>query len=289
MKSRMRSNNILTRLASLKLRRSGRTALKNAALKLSTSGIDSAWLDAELILAFILKKPRAEILAHDNIELTQSQSKRFNSLIKQRLNLTPLAYILGYKEFYGLSFRVTKDTLVPRPESELLVGTALSLITKNTTLIDLGTGSGCLLISVLKNSKIKPKKSIAIDISSKTLSIARENAKKHTLNNIIFKKSNLFSNLRLAKNEQYLIMANLPYVSAKLMLEKSIQKEPRKALYGGKDGLDYYRKLKNQLPEACIVLCEINPDQKVAFNALFPRTVFKKDLSGRTRLAIVQK
>lgn len=279
MKSRMRSNNTLTR----------QTALKNAALKLSTSNIDSAWLDAELILAFVLKKSRAEILAHDDRTLAKTQNKTFNALIKQRLNSVPLAYILGYKEFYGLSFRVTKDTLVPRPESELLVDTALSLINKNTVLIDLGTGSACLLISVLKNSKIKPKKSIAIDISAKALAVAKKNAKNHRLKNIIFKKSNLLSKFKLLKNEQYLIMANLPYVSKKLMSEKSIQKEPRKALYGGQDGLDYYRTLKHQLPEHSVVLCEINPNQKIAFKKIFPQTVFKKDLSGKTRLAIIQK
>src|SRR6185295_20059205 len=124
----MRSKNILTR----------QTALKQASQKID-------WLDSELLLAFVLKISRANLLAHEEKTLTAMQAKRFFSLIKQRTKDIPLAYLLGSKEFYGLRFKVNKDTLVPRPESELMVEEALSLINKNTLVVDIGTGSGCLI------------------------------------------------------------------------------------------------------------------------------------------------
>ncbi len=263
-----------------------RNTLKEAAQKLLSAKIESAWLDAELILAFVLKKTRSQILSHDEIILSKIQFKKFNLLIKQRLNFVPIAYILGYKEFYGLKFKVTKDTLVPRPESELMVEEALKYIDTKTFVIDIGTGSGCLLSSVLKHCKAK---GLAIDISKKALAVARLNAKSHKLSKrIIFKQNNLLSNIKVPKSN-LVILANLPYLNGKEMKEKTISKEPKTALYAGADGLLYYKKLEQQLKHYSnyTLLCEINPGQKNGFRKLFPKAEFKKDLSGKIRLAIV--
>ncbi len=262
--------------------------LKEAAQKLLNAKIESAWLDAELILAFILKKSRTHILSHDELLLNKIQFKKFNLLIKQRLNFVPIAYILGYKEFYGLKFKVTKDTLVPRPESELMVEEALRYINPKTLVIDIGTGSGCLLVSILNNSKAK---GLAIDISKKALSIAKQNAKAHTLSKrIAFKQSDLLSNIKVPKTN-LVILANLPYLNDKEMKEKTISKEPKTALYGGTDGLIYYKKLKQQLKDYSnyTLLCEINPGQKNGFKKIFTKAELKKDLSGKIRLAIIKK
>jgi release factor glutamine methyltransferase len=118
--------------------------LKTAAAKLTKAKIDSAWLDAELLLAFVLKKNRTFVLSHDEKVLSVTQAKRFHSLIQKRAKHVPVAYLLGEKEFYGLNFKVTKDTLVPRPFSESLVEKAIEILNNNpkAILIDIGTGSG---------------------------------------------------------------------------------------------------------------------------------------------------
>lgn len=250
-----------------------KTALKNAAATLKKAKIDSAWLDAELLLAFILGKDRSYILSHED-KLNTAQTNRFVKLIAARSKHTPLAYLVGYKEFYGLNFKVTKDTLVPRPLSERIVEQALPLITKTTTLIDIGTGSGCLIISILKNSKIKPKRAIAIDISTKTLSVAKQNAKTHKTKITFYKGSLLQPVLKQIKpNDNLLILANLPYVSNKQMSEPSIKQEPRRALYGGRDGLDYYRLLIKQIKTLQVknitLITEMNAAQEKKFSQLF--------------------
>ncbi len=270
-----------------KLTLTRRTALKLAALQLLNAGIESAWLDAELILAFVIKKTRAELLAHDELKLTKSQLTSFKALINQRLTYIPLAYILGYKEFYGLKFKVTKDTLVPRPESELMVEEAIKLATKDSIIVDIGTGSGCLICSVIKNTGAK---GYGLDISNKALAVAKQNAKNLKVNKKTkFIKSNLLSNLKIKKIKNLIILANLPYLNKQEMKEKSISREPKTALYGGTDGLVYYKKLAKQLKAYSnySLLCEINPGQKNGFKKIFPKAEFKKDLSGKIRLAIV--
>ncbi len=266
---------------------SRKAALKHAAASLSAAGIDSAWLDSELLLAFVLRTDRADILAHDEKLLTAAQARRFFALIKDRSRHYPLAYLVGHKEFYGLDFKVTKDTLVPRPESELLVEEALRHIDKKTKVIDIGTGSGCLIISALKHS---PAAGYAVDISSKALAVAKANAKRHGLaKRIIFKKSDLLSGLPINPDLKLVILANLPYLTPEQMDEPSIKREPKSALIAGQDGLKYYRALAQQLRRLSnyVLLCEINPGQKQGFKKIFPNAEFKKDLSGKVRLGII--
>ncbi len=286
----MPSKTISALLAPLK-RWPRKAALKQATGFLAEAGIDSAWLDSELLLAFAIGTSRADVLTHDEKIITAAQARRFFALIKQRSRHTPLAYLTGHKEFYGLDFKVTKDTLVPRPESELMVDEALAAIDKQTVLIDIGTGSGCLIISTLKRSPIKPAEAIAVDISKKALAVAKQNARRHELSKrIAFKKSDLLSALSFNRKTPLLILANLPYLTPEQMKETSIKHEPKSALAAGRDGLLYYRRLAKQLKVILnyTLLCEINPGQRNGFKKIFPTAVFKEDLSGKARLAIVR-
>lgn len=281
-------------------------ALKLAVQLLDQHKIPSAWLDAEVLLSFVLKKDRAYIVSHNEYQLSPAQSLQFNNYIKLRAKHFPLAYIIGYKEFYGLNFFVTPVVLIPRPESEQLVDLALDSYSNNTdsTIIDIGTGSGCLIISVLVelSKKHKQAKGIAIDISSRALAIAKRNSKKNHVSNIQFIQSNLLTTFikkpsALSKSKHLIILANLPYVPLKILkTEPSIKQEPRLALAGGKDGLDIYRRLAKQiykLQKQCnvsmTILCEINPEQKKSFQSLWKeRVVFKKDLAGKNRIGIIE-
>ena len=236
----------------------------------------------------------------------------------------PLAYISGFKEFYGLAFFVHKNVLIPRPETEGLVDLALKEINDirqtgidKIDIIDIGTGSGAIIISILKSLndsrfKIQDSRFIAIDSSKRALAIAQENAKRLGINEQIqFLNGNLLQLYlqRLnAKDSRYkiqdtrfkLILANLPYLTSKEMkkLQPEARFEPRQALDGGKDGLDVYRVFFEQLAKLqntpFTAICEIAPGQKNGFlkivKAALPQsaTEFIKDLSYRTRFASIK-
>ena len=281
-------------------------ALKQAAQLLDQDHIPSAWLDAEVLLSYVLKKDRAYIVSHPEDKLSPTQLITFNHYISLRAKHFPLAYIIGYKEFYGLNFFVTPAVLVPRPESEQLVDLAIDSYNNNpdSTIIDIGTGSGCLIISVLVelSKKHKQAKGIAIDISSRALAIAKRNSKKNHLSNIQFIQSNLLGAFikktsAVSKSKHVLILANLPYVPSEILkTEPSIKQEPRLALAGGHDGLDIYRRLAKQIHKLqkqvnvhMTILCEINPEQKKSFQTLWKEPViFKKDLAGKNRIGIIE-
>ncbi len=282
-------------------------------------------LDAELLLGFILKKPREYILIHPEYQLTKPQEIRYKKILERRLNHEPIAYILGQKEFYGLNFKVTKDTLIPRPETESLVELALCSMKhetynkKNTTIIDIGTGSGNIIISLAK--KIESENLLhascfmlyGIDISQKALTIAKHNAKKNNVaDRIKFLKGNLLEPIiknvncyMLHASCSMIIIANLPYLSKKIYSETmpDVKKfEPRSALLSGIDGLDHYEKLFQQitlLKKNCFmfqVSCfmEISPEQKQKITKLikkyFPKAniEFQKDLAQKWRVAIFE-
>lgn len=281
-------------------------ALKQAVLIFKQKKLTSNWLDAEVLLAYVLKKDRAFILSHGEKQLTPSQITKFKRLVTLRAQHYPLAYLVGKKEFYGLNFFVTPVVLVPRPESEQLVDLAIFSYNKNpdSTIIDLGTGSGCLIISLLTqiNRKLKQPKAIAIDLSTSALNIAKRNSKQNHISNIRFIQSDLLSIFLkkptlISKSINILILANLPYVPLKIIKkESSIFREPQLALAGGNDGLDVYRrlaeqvyKLQKQINVTMTILCEINPEQKKSFQTIWKeKVIFKKDLSGKNRVGIIE-
>ncbi|PIP29502.1 protein-(glutamine-N5) methyltransferase, release factor-specific, partial [Candidatus Kuenenbacteria bacterium CG23_combo_of_CG06-09_8_20_14_all_36_9] len=283
---------------------------------------------AEILLSWILKKPKEFIYAHPEKIINSQQLTKFRKLINQCAKGMPIAYLTGHKEFYGLNFLVNKDTLIPRPETELMVEEVLKQIKndkiKNFTLIDVGTGSGCIPICLVKIFySVIPAQAgiqedlriIGLDISKKVLLIACRNAKLHKVNNKIkFIKSNLLKNilcivgaiheLPLQGNNTHLIItANLPYLSKKIYRQNynNLKYEPKSALIAGKDGLKYYCQLLKQIQSRITyyslpitLFLEIDPSQKNQMRFLIKKHLpiakieFKKDLAGLNRLIVIK-
>lgn len=264
------------------------------------------YLDLELIIAHEIGKTREFVLAHTEYRIPKFKIKnliRGGGKISRRERGEPLAYILGQKEFFGLSFRVNRAVLIPRPETEMLVEEILKLNPKNKIIIDIGTGSGNIIIALKKHFEGK-NGYYAVDISEKALRVAKQNAKIHkTAKNIKFIKSDLLDyflkHLSLIKKD-CIIIANLPYLDIgwKNLLKssdtKGLKYEPHIALYAGKDGLVTYRKFASQLEKLkgviknkITVFCEIGHIQKKEMEKIFSfagKVKFKKDLAGKWRI-----
>lgn len=225
--------------------------LNQATKKLIKVSVSSARLDTELILTETLQKPREYLLAHPDDNINPNVQKRADKLLRRRIKHEPLAYIVGKKEFYGRDFIVTSDVLIPRPESESFIDLLKKL--KPKTVIDIGTGPGCLAITAkleFPNTLV-----IATDIDEKALKIARSNAKMHKVE-IEFIKSDLLNfppsivkRLTSTVHRPSSIIANLPYVPDNLITSPEIEKEPSRALFSGKDGLDHYRDFWQQIAQ----------------------------------------
>ncbi len=260
---------------------------------LKKNGIDSYVLDTELLLGFVLKKKKEWILANPEFNVHKNAEKRFFRLIVKRIKNYPIAYILGYKYFYGLKFKVNKHVLIPRPETETLIDEIIKLKPEKITILDVGTGSGCIAISL--GTKLQNVNIIASDISQKALRIAKKNARLNNTKNIQFIKSDLLTGIE--NKDVDIIVANLPYVK-KDYKNESIKYEPRSALYSSKDGLSHYKKLLYQIKELKFspkyIFLEIDPDQ-VEILTNFTKQIFskpiieiKKDLNGFDRIFIIK-
>ena len=213
------------------------------AKELKQKKIVSSRLDSELLLSKILNKNREEILINLNQKISQKYLSRFKELIVRRSKNEPIAYIFNEKEFWSKFFFVSPDTLIPRPETELIVEKLVKIFKdKKISVLDMGTGSGCILISLL--SELKNSRGIGIDISKKAISIANKNLEKHSMQNRIkFLNKPLDSNF-IRKFD--LIVSNPPYIRSNEIknLKEDIKKyEPRIALDGGNDGLDVIKKV----------------------------------------------
>lgn len=212
-------------------------------------------LDAELLLAMLLKKPRSYLLAHSDESLSYIQHTQFRLLLNKRRRGLPIAYITGHKEFYGLDFFVNRYVLVPRPDTEVLVENVIQFIKNDlvnaqaqTLLVDVGTGSGCIPIAVC--SHVDGIKAFGLDISTKALQVARINVNKHHLDERIeFVQSDLFSALpeALFRTHDVIVTANLPYLPNKMEGSPELDREPKLALYSGDDGLVLYKKFVQQI------------------------------------------
>jgi release factor glutamine methyltransferase len=218
---------------------------------LTAKGIDSAKLDAEVLLAHVLGQERVYLITHSDEEVMPVLLNEFKALIQRRVEREPVSSLLGKKAFFREEYAVTKDVLTPRPESEFLVEGALKRLKDKSWVADLGTGSGCVLISILKS---QPELfGLGIDISSKALKVASQNAESNGVSERSF-----FVNADQAKvlpTESFdVLVSNPPYVCKgdleKLMPEVS-KHDPHLALDGGDDGLDCYR---SWLPEMNRVL-----------------------------------
>lgn len=285
-----------------------KTILSWAVGKLKKVEIDSAVLDAEVLLGFVLKKDKTFLFAHPDKNIKTQEYKKIKKYVSRRVKREPIAYITNNKEFYGLDFCVDKNVLIPRPETELMVDEAIKIIwdsKRPITLIDVGTGSGCIPISILKWIPAFVGMAAGVDFSKPALKIARINAKKNNVaSRVKFVHSNLLEKIKVKKN--ILITANLPYLTTEqyknLPLEIK-EYEPRSAIVGGEDGLRYYRELLKQIKkmyspnksedDKMWVLLEIDPTQakpiKELIKKYFPnaKIQIKKDLAGLNRLVVV--
>lgn len=216
--------------------------LAAAEKKLAEKNIPSARLDAMILLEFVLNTPRAALLAHYDMELPATTLVRADSLLKQRLDNIPIAYILNKKEFYGRDFIVNDHVLIPRPETEDIIDIVSELELETPTILDMGTGSGCIATTLaleIPNAKI-----VAVDISEEALAVATLNAK-HLHARVTFKQSDMFD--AVAHRNFDVVCANLPYVPDDLVTSKEITKEPTQALFSGADGLQHYRNFFSDL------------------------------------------
>ena len=201
-------------------------------------------IDSELLLSNVSGKSRESFLFKSNLNIGLSQIRSFNNLIARRaLRKEPVAYLLNKKEFWSMNFKVNKDVLIPRPETEILVEALVKYYKGHDPFIlDIGTGSGCIIISLLK--ELKKSKGVAIDISNKALKIAKKNSKILNIQNRIkFVKASIcnFNDFKFD-----LIVSNPPYIARHQLknLDVGIRKfEPKIALDGGNDGLDVMRKV----------------------------------------------
>ena len=211
---------------------------------LKEAGINTARLDALVLLEDVTGKDRTHLLAHPELELTDEQQNALKTLVKRRQTHEPLAYIRGKSEFYGHEFMVNEHVLVPRPESESILE-LLSEYGSIGTIIDVGTGSGALAISAAIQ---KPEANVyGLDIDTNCLSVAKANAKNHPVE-VTFVESDLLRALDLDElRGPIVILANLPYVPDTYPVNEAAAHEPKLALFGGNDGLDFYRVMLDQL------------------------------------------
>ena len=220
-------------------------ALKQASQKLTETS-DSARLDAGVLLCHVLDCTATHLIAWPEKLLNDKQTQTFNQLIEQRHTGIPVAYLIGSKEFWSLNFKVTPATLIPRPDTEILVEFVLNKFSdqKKLKLLDLGTGSGAIAIAIASE---RPNwEIVATDISTEALSIAAENARQHQITNIQFIESNWFEQL----DRQYfdLIISNPPYIAEhdEHLSQGDVRFEPLSALASGETGLDDINRITAQ-------------------------------------------
>ena len=217
--------------------------VKKASQKLKDNNIISYLLDAEIILADILGVERESLITNNKVNVSQKIVLKYNEAIQRRIKNEPIAYILGKKEFWSENFIVDKSTLVPRPETELLIHKLVNIYkNRRINILDIGTGTGCILLSLLK--ELYNSRGVGVDISSEAIKIAKANSKNLKLvNRAKFKKFEI-DNYTLGKYD--LIISNPPYIPSKDIKKLSkdiINFEPKEALDGGPDGLDLIKKV----------------------------------------------
>jgi release factor glutamine methyltransferase len=287
--------------------------LRAATARLTTSGSESARLDAELLLGHVLEVDRTAVLAHPEAQLSTDQAARFDAAVERRVSGEPVAYIRGFKEFYGLAFAIDSRALIPRPETERLVEVAVAEVMRRLTasprdrddppirIADIGTGSGAVavaLIVALRKQKVRDEFSVfATEISPEALDLARENAVGHAAaDHLRFVEADLLPPYIEAPFD--LVLANLPYVRSDVVptLPIAASFEPRVALDGGADGLDVVRRLLERLGDGALApdgeaLLEIGADQEAAIAAAVTDVLpgwscrVERDLAGLPRVA----
>jgi len=273
---------------------------------LKNKGIGNARLNAELLIGFVLNLDRVQLYLNFEKPLQQSEIEKLKTLLKRRATHEPIQYILGETEFYSLKFKVNHHTLIPRPETELLVDITLD-ICKNDfhdlnriNILDIGTGSGNIPIALTKN-----KNRIwmtAIDVDSEALKIAQENARYHDVaERIDFKHQDVYKDLSDGSQQFEIIVSNPPYITKHEMAELPLDVknfEPKTALYGGENGLDFYFRiceLVSLLKENGCIIVEIGAFQSEQVVDIFSKdNIFRhikvsKDLNKNSRVVLAKR
>lgn len=259
---------------------------------LELAGIEEAENDAWLLLSKECKMDRTAYYMHMKDEILPEQLNEYKGLIKKRAERVPLQYITGEQEFMGLTFHVNSNVLIPRQDTETLVEEAIKLVEPGMSILDMCTGSGCIIISILK--KCSGIQGTGSDISKQALNVAKENAK---LNNVAvdFERSDMFENL----SDKYdMIVSNPPYIRSDVvptLMPEVCEFEPLDALDGHEDGLYFYRKIikecKSFLKEDGKILFEIGNDQGQAVSDMLTYAGFRnvrviKDLTHNDRVVV---
>jgi len=262
-------------------------------------GVESPRLEAQILLAHALGCSKIDLYVRHEEEAPESKRTAFREMIRKRADGMPVAYLVGYREFYSLQFAVTPDVLIPRPETETLVMEALRRIQSMVAprVLDIGTGSGCVAISLAKQHKTAQL--TAVDLSSAAIAVAAANADRHGVRSrVTFAEGDLFA--PVSGQTFDLVVSNPPYIAHDEFpaLDAGVRDfEPRSALDGGPDGLDYYRRIAAEVPAhlnpgGCVVV-EIGPTQETAVRDLFaarlePSQTYK-DAAGRPRVVSARR
>lgn len=280
-----------------------------AADRLKRARIEEPRLEAESLLAYLLKRDLSWPLAHPEAEVAPSTAKAFAAQIAKRAKRVPYAYLTGVKAFYGRDFRVNPSTLIPRPSTEVLIEGVLARAPKNAVILDIGTGSGAIGLTLA--AELPKSDVILYDVSTKALAVAKANAKRlkfgrrvrlaklDILRNAVPEPS---TNLHVREDLKTIIVANLPYLPTadwkKTWPEVRLH-EPKLALVSGKDGLDHYRALFKRLArwkrKPALIGLEAEPGQfqelaRLAAESLpGARIELLKDLHGDERVLIASK
>ncbi len=257
------------------------------------SHFDQPRLEAEVLLASLLDRERVWLKMHGDEPLGFLLWHKYQFWVRKRANGTPLAYVRGYQDWHGRRFVVNKDVLIPRDETETLLKHVLESSEQRavSSILDLGTGSGCLAIELQR--AIPGAEVLGLDISKSALKVANQNAQILLPSNPpTFRHSNL---LGIISSDSHfdLIVANLPYVPADLEVMKEVRQEPHGAIFSGHDGLDHYRRLVQELDTKKITFehlwIEFLPTQKDAIKDVFKdyRITFKADVAGNEFFALI--
>lgn len=253
--------------------------LKTAAEVLHLNGIAEPRREANSLLGFALQKDKTFLIAHSEYKLSPAEEKQFQNFLRRRAKREPFQYITGKQEFYGLDFEVTKDVLIPRPETELIVESAIEVLPENAKFCEVGIGSGCISVSILH--KVKTASAIGLDISEKALHIAEKNAETHNVfDRLELKISDVFDILSDEKFD--LIVSNPPYISSEDI--KNLQTEvrdfePLSALTDGKDGFSIIKKIIEDAPNFLkphgFLLMEIGFNQSDKVKQMFSSKIWQ--------------
>ena len=275
------------------------SVLFNAKKYLINNSINSANIDSEILLSSVLKKSKNHLLLNSSIKIDEDKIDTFNKLVERRKKREPIAYILKQKDFWKSTFYVDRNVLIPRPDTEILIEEILYNYSKNQKLsvLDIGTGSGCIIISILKD---RPNfKGTAIDVCKNALNVAKYNAKIHQLENRIkFYKSSVDN---FFKDKYDLVISNPPYINKfdlKYLERDVIGYEPSLALEGGIDGFTVLKKVIKKSSRLLKIggklVLEIGFDQKLKVIKLLKKEKYfvnkiAKDYGNRDRCVICTK